>query len=71
WVDVYLNKNYLKIVNSSRPVKNTDRLFDRYYKESQRGVGLGLSIVKKLASELGFSVQVNYSNNKFTAVLYF
>ncbi len=66
FVKIVLNSEYLEITNSSKPLKNPDKVFDRYYKESQRGLGLGLSIVKKLADELGFKVEFSYKNGLTT-----
>ncbi|NPA57910.1 MAG: HAMP domain-containing histidine kinase [Aquificae bacterium] len=70
-VEIELEKDYLKISNTSPEIKNPHRLFERYYKESQRGLGLGLSIVKKLADELGFQVEAQYREGKFTVILRF
>ena len=59
------------IENSSPQIKNPDKLFDRYYKESQRGIGLGLSIVKKLSHELGWNLKINIEKGKFKVILQF
>ncbi len=65
WVRVELWKGGLRIENPSKPVENPNRLFDRYYKESQRGLGLGLAIVKKLCEELGWQVRAEYKGGLF------
>ncbi|MBK3332164.1 HAMP domain-containing histidine kinase [Persephonella atlantica] len=71
WVNVYLTKDYIKVVNSSRTIKNPSKLFERYYRESQRGLGLGLSIVQKLSEELGFRIKIEATGNKFSIIIYF
>jgi len=71
YVYVELNENRLVIKNSSVQIKNIDRLFDRYYRESDRGVGIGLTIVKKLCSEIGWNLKIRYENGEFTAEITF
>ena len=65
WVRVVLKEDALLVENPSRPPENMDKLFDRYYKESQRGLGLGLAIVKDLCRELGWKVEAEYVNGIF------
>ena len=71
WIKINLTKSHLQIINSSHPIKNINKLFDRYYKESQRGIGIGLSIVKKLADELNLQIKVSYKEGKFISIIYF
>lgn len=44
--------NVLVISNSSHGIKNPSKVFERFYKESERGLGIGLHIVKALAEQL-------------------
>ena len=71
YVKVILTSEKLIIENSSREIKNPEKLFDRFYKESQRGLGLGLSIVKKLSEDLGFKVKIETEKNRFKILLIF
>ncbi|HHG74517.1 MAG TPA: HAMP domain-containing histidine kinase [Persephonella sp.] len=66
YVKIKLHKE-LVIKNSSPYIKNPDKLFDRYYKEADRGIGIGLSIVKKLCLEIGWEVSIRYEEGEFTA----
>jgi len=43
---------FLSIRNSCYGVNNPDRVFERFYKESERGLGIGLHIVDKLCQTL-------------------
>ena len=52
-VEVYWEDTVLTIRNSSYGVKHPERVFDRFYRESERGLGIGLHIVEKLSKGLG------------------
>ena len=51
-IEISLNGTILSIRNSSYGVNNPDRVFERFYKESERGLGIGLHIVDKLCQTL-------------------
>jgi len=51
-IEISLNGSLLSIRNSSYGVSNPDRVFERFYKESERGLGIGLHIVDKLCKTL-------------------
>jgi len=51
-IEISLNRSLLSIRNSSYGVSNPDRVFERFYKESERGLGIGLHIVDKLCQTL-------------------
>jgi len=70
-VKVKLEENFLLVENPSPPIKNPRRLFDRFYRESQRGVGLGLSIVKKLSEAMGWRVEATHERGLFRLTVYF
>lgn len=53
---VTLLREQLRIENSAYGLRHIDRLFERYYKESERGIGLGLHIVKTLCEAQGMSI---------------
>jgi len=48
----------LIIEDSGVGIKEPQKIFDRYYKESQRGIGIGLHIVKKLCDEIGVDIRI-------------
>jgi len=67
-IDILFNKktNNLEIIDTGKGIKNPKKIFDRFYKEQERGIGIGLHIVKKLCEELGISIKLNSVINKGT-----
>ena len=59
----------LLIQNNSYGIKEPKRVFDRFYKESDRGLGIGLHIVQKLCSELGIKQQLSLESRVVTLSL--
>ncbi|WP_428738340.1 sensor histidine kinase [Sulfurimonas sp.] len=56
FVSVKYEDNKLIIQDSGKGIKNPEKIFDRFYKEHQRGLGIGLHIVKKLCQDLGVPI---------------
>jgi len=50
------NKSNLHIIDTGIGIKNKKRVFERFYKEQERGIGIGLHIVKKLCEEMGIKI---------------
>lgn len=48
----------LSIEDTGVGIKNIHRIFDRYYKESPRGLGIGLHIVKKYCDALRINITI-------------
>jgi len=48
----------LKVIDTGKGIKNPKRIFERFYKEQERGIGIGLHIVKKLCDELHIKIDV-------------
>lgn len=48
----------LHITDTGRGIKDAKRIFERFYKEQERGLGIGLHIVKKLSDELDIKIEV-------------
>jgi len=68
-VKVYLDKDLLVVSDTGRGIKNIEKVFDRHYKEGERGMGLGLHIVWKLARKMGISVKIESEVDKGTRVM--
>ena len=58
FVKVTSEKNLIKITDSGKGIKNPKKIFNRFYKEQDRGIGIGLHIVKKLCDELKMKIDV-------------
>ena len=58
FITIETKEKQLTISNSSHGIKNPKRIFERFYKESERGLGIGLHIVDKLTKELAIEKQL-------------
>ncbi len=61
----------LQIVDTGKGIKNTTRVFERFYKEHERGVGIGLHIVKKLCDEMQIEIKIESQVDRGTSVVLF
>ena len=68
-VDIYLENEKLIIADTGKGIKNPQRAFERFYKEQERGIGIGLHIVKKLCEELGIGIKLESEVSKGTRFL--
>ena len=57
-VHIYLEDASLVIEDTGKGIQNPKRVFERFYKEQERGIGIGLHIVKKLCDELGIGISL-------------
>ena len=67
-VKITLKENKLVIEDSGIGIKNPAKAFNRYYKEGERGLGIGLNIVKKLCKKLDIDIKINSIKNRGTTV---
>jgi two-component system OmpR family sensor kinase len=56
-IDFYENSIIIK--DSGYGIKNPKKAFDRFYKESERGIGIGLNIVQKLSKEMNINIKLD------------
>jgi signal transduction histidine kinase len=49
----------LIIEDTGKGIINTKRVFERFYKEQERGIGIGLHIVQKLCEELDIDIELD------------
>jgi len=71
FIQIKMQDNILSITNSSYGIKNPSKVFDRFYKESDRGLGIGLHIVDKLCGELGIEKRLKVKNKEVNVILFF
>jgi len=65
-VTLTIENKTLKIQDTGKGIKNPKRVFDRFYKEQSRGIGIGLHIVHKLCEELHIPIELESKVNKGT-----
>lgn len=65
-VEIIIEESKLLIIDTGIGIKNPNKVFERLYKETDRGLGLGLNIVKKLINELGMDVRIGSRENEGT-----
>ena len=71
FVNITLKEGRVEIQNSSYGIKNPSKVFNRFYKESDRGLGIGLHIVEKLCDELEIKKELKVNNKTVTFTLFF
>lgn len=65
-INIDLDDDHLLISNNGKPLKvNPEDLFERFKKadQSTSSIGLGLSIVKRIANQSGFDITYTYSDS--------
>ena len=68
FVKVEYRDKILTIANSSYGIKNPNKVFNRFYKESQRGLGIGLHIVSKILKQLGYKYNLEIDTNNIVII---
>jgi len=68
-IEIFLKNKKLYIKDTGKGIKNPKRVFDRFYKENERGVGIGMNIVKRLCDELKINIHIESDNNGTTIIL--
>ncbi len=58
WISINSTTKTLHIDDNGKGIEHPEKVFDRFYKEHERGLGLGLHIVKKLCDELKIPIHV-------------
>lgn len=67
-VNIVLQGNTIAIHDTGKGIKHPSKVFDRYYKEQDRGIGIGLHIVKKLCDELSIPIHIQSKENEGTKI---
>ena len=70
FIKIQADKDTISISNSSYGIKNPSRIFKRFYKEGDRGLGIGLHIVEKLCTELDIEKELKVTDSTVTIHLH-
>jgi len=68
-VKVQVKQDSIIISDTGKGIKHANKIFDRFYKEHERGLGIGLHIVKNLCDELGIKIRVKSKIDKGTTFI--
>ena len=68
-VHIFWKKDTLVIEDSGIGIKEPQKIFNRFYKETSRGMGIGLHVVKKLCDDLNILIDVESELNRGTKIL--
>jgi len=67
FIKITTKNNILSISNNSyHGIKHPSKVFERFYKENERGIGIGLHIVEKLSTELSIKNSIEVQDNLVT-----
>ncbi|MFK5880925.1 MAG: HAMP domain-containing sensor histidine kinase [Sulfurospirillum sp.] len=67
-VSITVDEKQITIEDTGIGIKNPKKVFQRYYKESDRGIGLGLNIVKKNVDKLKYKIEIQSIKNIGTKI---
>lgn len=68
-VRIIINKPQLIIEDTGIGIKDTQKVFQRYYKENESGLGLGMNIVKQLCDILHIDIEIKSEIGKGTKII--
>jgi len=68
-VNIVLEDEMLIIQDSGIGMKDPSKIFERFYKEQDRGIGIGMHIVKKLCDELFIDIKIESVEGKGTKIM--
>ncbi len=57
-VYIFFKETTMFIEDSGIGIKEPKKIFDRFYKETSRGMGIGLHVVKKICDDLDIQIEV-------------
>jgi len=60
-ITLTIHEDILSIKDTGKGIKDIHKVLQRYYKEQERGLGLGLHIVQKLTQELNIKINIHSS----------
>jgi signal transduction histidine kinase len=67
-VFISIKEGVLSVEDTGKGIQHPSMVFERYYKEQDRGIGIGLHIVKKLCDELHIAIRVKSKEGEGTTI---
>ena len=68
-VKLTVTQNTISIKDTGKGIQDVQKVLNRYYKEQDRGLGLGLHIVQKLANELNITLEIKSKITEGTEII--
>ena len=68
-IKLTINHDTLSIQDTGKGIQDIDNVMQRYHKEQERGLGLGLHIVQKLTNELNIGMKINSVVDEGTEII--
>jgi signal transduction histidine kinase len=68
-VKLIITNDTISIQDTGKGIQDVQKVLDRYYKEQDRGLGLGLHIVQKLTNELNIAIEIKSQLGKGTEII--
>jgi two-component system OmpR family sensor kinase len=74
-IEVEFDKSKVKIKNTEKSINKPEKIFEKFYREDSagttEGLGLGLSIVKKICEKYGFKISYSFRDNMNNFIIKF
>lgn len=70
-VFIHLDPESMRVIieDTGKGITHPEKVFDRFYKEHDRGLGIGLHIVKKMCDQMKIIVQIETKIGKGTKII--
>ena len=69
-IDIYLEKNKVKVQNHGHKIKSKDEIFKAFHQDdNEKGLGLGLNIIKEICEKYNINIQLE-TNKEYTEFSY-
>ena len=74
-IEIEFDKSIVKIKNTEKSINKPEKIFEKFYREDKsgntEGLGLGLSIVKKICEKYGSKVSYSFRDNMNNFIIKF
>lgn len=70
-VFIHLDPKSMRVIieDTGKGIAHPEKVFDRFYKEHDRGLGIGLHIVKKMCDQMKITIQIETKIGKGTKII--